>query len=205
VVTCYPNTRCTRNWAPSQSIASWTSPKRCRKLSSRTIASHAARQNLAPDCLAGITHRQAPRPCRLIFAPSPPGGHTFCRRAPRGSTAWRICLAPPGATEPPRFLLHYSAWRNPLYRQALCAHCDHCHRLVFCPPGGSPTPPGAIPVAQCYWFFGTLTDSPKDPNHIAYKLVVQLLHSSHNSILNYKTFNPSNYSTLMTFQVWLYN
>ncbi|QCD93556.1 hypothetical protein DEO72_LG5g1631 [Vigna unguiculata] len=54
-------------------------------------ASHAARQNLGPDRLAGITHRQAPSANRIIIAPSPPGGlHPTARRL-----AVRHCLAYP--------------------------------------------------------------------------------------------------------------
>ena len=97
-------------------------------------ASHAARRNLAPDRLAGITHRQTPRASSTLTVPPPPGGHHHTARL-------LVSASSPGASI------------------ALCqASSPHCHCwLCFAsrPPGGSLTPPGATPVAQCYWFLDT--------------------------------------------------
>jgi len=96
--------------------------KRCRKLprtpslyQNRLRTSDAARQNLAPDRLTGITHHQAPSANRIRTAPSSPGGHL--------PTTRRLALTVATATV---FGLYRLATR--------------------------PTPPDAIPVAQCYWF-----------------------------------------------------
>ena len=70
--------------------------------------------------------------------------------------------APPGASLLPAPLLFHSAWRNPPYRQAPRVISGHYYWFVFCPPSGSLTPPGAAPVAQCYWFLALKTD-PNGP------------------------------------------
>jgi len=162
VVTCYSNTGYTSNWTPSQSSHHEHHLKLCRNLSSRTItepkplsASHVARRTLGPNRLAGITHRQAPRTCRIITCTVNAWRTSPCRQAPLVAIAWRARLAPPGASLLPSPLLFDFAWRNRPYRQAPHVNSGHCHWFVFRPPGGSLLSPGAILVARCYWYLGT--------------------------------------------------
>ena len=108
-------------------------------------ASHAARRNLAPDRLAGITHRQAPRTTvpsqyrhRLADTTTPPSA------LPRRH---RLAHPPPVARHPaPTVTIVTGFWH---YRLAACL-----------------APPGAIPVAHCYWFFLALFSGLKRPPNI---------------------------------------
>jgi len=88
----------------------------------------------------------------IKFVPLPPGGHHRPARRPAPPSL-------PGGTI--------------TRRQARYFRYDHCHWFISHPPGGSLTPPGAIPVAQCYWF-------------LALKLVLN----------NPKIFNTWNYNTI---------
>ena len=114
--------------------------------------------------MAGITHRQAPRAYSIITAPSPPGGlrpaarrHSPLplgapARAARRHYTFRTFALPHRLAELP---LPPGAKRQQWPLPLIC----------FRPPGGSLAPPGAIPVALCYWFIGTLNRSQGTSNH----------------------------------------
>ena len=121
-------------------------------------ASHAARRSRVPDRLEEITHRQALSASRIITTSSLPGRlHPAARRL-------AVChhLAHPSrvARRKPTSRPSASLFRlaRPSCRQAPCAQSDYCHWFVTLPPGGSLTPLGAIPVAQCYWFLALKTN-----------------------------------------------
>jgi len=123
VATCYPNTSYTRNWAPNQSIASWTSPKTVLKFSSRT--------NSAPKPPGA----PLASPCETWFQTAWRASHTVRRQAPSNTLVTPLSS---GGTNPAgRRHTHTTTTASVLGLYRLEAR---------------PEPPGAIPVLQCYWF-----------------------------------------------------
>ena len=103
--------------------------------------------------------------------------HTARRHAPAASSLhrhrWADSTRPPGATRRHRLVLPPRAARrhctfgisvipSRLAELPLPPGAKHQQwplpLICFRPPGGSLLPPGAIPVAQCYWFLALKTD-----------------------------------------------